>query len=51
MLYLVGIFRTSSPGDNISSNPERTAPRRGWEEPDYIEVLQQKTVSLNIKKL
>ena len=28
MFYLVGIFRTSSPGDSISNNPERTAPRR-----------------------
>ena len=26
MFYLVGIFRTSSLGDSISSNPERTAP-------------------------
>ena len=25
MFYLVGIFRTSGPGDRISGNPERTA--------------------------
>ena len=26
MFYAVGIFRTSSPGDSISSNSEKTAP-------------------------
>ena len=26
--YSAEIFRTSSPGDSISNNPERTAPRR-----------------------
>ena len=36
--YSVGIFRTSSPGDSISSNPERSAPRRLGEESGYIEV-------------
>ena len=28
MLYLVGGFRTSSPRDSISSDPERSAPKR-----------------------
>ena len=28
MFYLVGIFRTSGPGGSISSDPERTVPRR-----------------------
>ena len=28
MFYSEGILRTLSPGDSISSNPERTAPRR-----------------------
>ena len=51
MFYSVGIFRTSSPGDNISSDPERTAPRRWEEEPGYIEVLQQRAGDLNIKRL
>ena len=51
MFYLVEIFRTSSLEDNISSNPERTALRRPGEEPDYIEVLQQRAGSLNIKRL
>ena len=45
------MFRTCSPGDNISSNPERTALRRQGEEPGYIEVLQQKAGNLNIKRL
>ena len=47
----MGIFRTSSPGDSISSDPERTAPRRRGEEPGYTEVLQQRAGSLNIKRL
>ena len=51
MSYLVGIFRTSSLGESISSNPERTAPRRQGEEPDYIKVLQQRAGSLNVKRL
>ena len=45
MFYLVGIFRTLSPGDSISSNPERTAPRRQDGEPGYTEMLQQSTGS------
>ena len=51
MFYSMDIFRTSSPGDSISSSPERTAKRRGWKEPDYTEILQQKAVSLNFKRL
>ena len=51
MFYSVGIFRTSNLGDSISSDPERTAPRRRGEEPGYIEVLQQRAGSLNIKNL
>ena len=50
MLYLVRNFRTSSPGSSISKNPERNVPRRGGE-PDYIEVVQQRTGSLNVKRL
>jgi len=38
MFYSVGIFRTLSPGDRISSDPERTAPSWQGEEPGYIEV-------------
>ena len=51
MFYLLGIFRTLSLGDSISSSPERTALRRPGEEPGYIEVLQQRAGSLNIKRL
>ena len=42
IFYSVGIFRTSSLGDSILSNPERTATRSQGEEPVYIEVLQQR---------
>ena len=49
--YSVRMFETSSPGDSTSSNHERTALRRGGEEPGYVEVLQQKAGSLNVKKL
>ena len=45
MFYLVGIFRTLSPGDSISNNPDRTAPRRQDGEPGFIEVLQESTGS------
>ena len=51
MFYSVKIFRTSSPRDSISSNPEKTASRRWGDEPGYIEVLQQRAGSLNIKRL
>ena len=47
----MGIFRTSSPGDSISSNPKRIALRRQGEEPGYIEVLQQRAGSQNIQRL
>ena len=44
------IFSISSLGDSISSNPGE--PLRRWgEEPGYIEVLQQRAGSLNIKRL
>ena len=51
MFYSMGMFRTSSLGDNILSHPERTALRRHGEDPGYLEVLQQRAGSLNIKKL
>ena len=51
MFYSVGIFKTASPEDSITSNPERTVLRRQGEEPDYTEVLQQRTGNLNIKRL
>ena len=48
--FPVGIFRTSNLEYNISSDPERTAPK--WrKEPGYIEVLQQKADGLNKKIL
>ena len=51
MFYPVGTFRTLSPGDSMSSDPERTVLRRQGEEKGYIEVLQQRTGSVNIKRL
>ena len=42
-------FRTSGPGDSISSDPEKTLRRRKEEPGCYIEVLQQRADSLNIK--
>ena len=50
MFYSVGNFRTSGPGDSISGSSERETLRRQGEEPGYIEVLQQKAGSLNIKR-
>ena len=50
MFYLVGNFRTLGPGDSISSSSERETLRRQGEESVYIEVLQQKAGSLNIKR-
>ena len=51
MLYLIWIFRTSSSGGSISSNPERTALRRWGREPGSIEVLQQTAGRLNGQRL
>ena len=34
-------FRTSSLGDNISNDPERTAARRQREESGYIEICNK----------
>ena len=51
MFYSVRIFRTSVPGKSITSNPEKTAPRRQAKKPGYIQVLQQRTGSLNIKRI
>ena len=45
------ILDLPSLGDSISSDPERTALRRGGEEPGSIEVLQQRAGSLNVKRL
>ena len=50
MFYLLGNFRTSSPGGSISSNPERTAVKRWGEEPCYVELLQWRAGSLNVKR-
>ena len=46
MSYSLEIFRTTSLGDRISRNPERTGPKRQGEEPSYMEVLQQRAGSL-----
>ena len=49
MFYLVGIFRTLSPGD-ISSNTKRTAPSRQRGVRLY-RSFQQRAGSLNIKSI
>ena len=51
MFYLTGIFRTSSLEDGISSNLERIVLKRREEETGYMEVLQQRAGSRNIKRL
>ena len=51
MFYLVGVFRTSSPGDTILSNPEKTALRMLEEGPACREILPQRAGGLNIKRL
>ena len=38
----MGMFRTSSPGDNISGDPERTVTRR-WREESVIENFATKS--------
>ena len=48
---MVGSFRISSPGDSISSGPERAAPKRKGKESDCIEILQERAGSLSIKRL
>ena len=51
ILYLIGIFMTSSSGGSISSNPERTAPRRWGRKPGSVEVWQQRAGRLSGKRL
>ena len=51
MLYLAGIFRTSSLGGSISQNPEKTAPRRQWGRDRLYRSLQQKAGNPNLKRL
>ena len=41
IFYSVGIFRTSSLGDSILSDPKRTATRSQGEEPGYVEVFNK----------
>ena len=50
LFYSVGSFRTSRPGDSISSDLESTALRRWGHKSGYREVLQQRPSSLNIKR-
>ena len=52
MFYSMGIFRTSSPGDSISSNPERTAPGRQGVGSQVIQTFCNKGQAVgNIKRL
>ena len=48
---MAGILRTLGLGDSISKDYERTALRRQGEQPGYIEALQQRASSLDIKIL
>ena len=41
MFYLMEFFRTSSLGDTISTNSERTALRRWGEESGYIDLCNK----------
>ena len=50
-LGLIGILRTSSLEDSISGDPRELFPRRLEKESGYIEVIQQGTGNLNIKRL
>ena len=51
MLYLAGIFRTSSLGGSISQNPEKTVPRRQGTTTDYTDVYSKWQVVPNLKRL
>ena len=57
MFYLMGFFRTSSLGDTISTNSERTALRRWGEESGYIDLCNKGQVvwiskySYEVKKI
>ena len=50
-LKIVMLSEVSKNGEtyDISSNPEKTAPRRQGEKPSYIEVVQQREGSLTSK--
>ena len=48
---LFGCFRTSSSRESISSNPEKTTPKRRGKGPGYMELLQQMTGRPNTKRL
>ena len=50
MFYLVGIFRTSSLGSQVALR-ELLQGGEGRGEPGYIEILQQRAGSLNIKSI
>ena len=50
MFYSVGIFRTSSPGDRVSSIPERTAPQEVRGGASLYRSVATKAGSLNIKR-
>ena len=54
MFYLLGIFRTSSLGDSISGDPERTVPRRSRGGRGGVRLyrsLQRVAGSWNIKSI
>ena len=36
MFYLADILRSSSPGDSLSDNAEKTVPKRRRGKPEYI---------------
>ena len=46
-----GIFRTSSPGDSISSEPERTAPRRQGDAGGRVRLCRSFTTKVKESEL
>ena len=42
MFYSLGIFRTSSPGDSISKDSERTFWRKQWKKSGYIKFATKR---------
>ena len=44
------MFRTSSPGDSVSSDPERIVPRRQEEEPGCLAIKGIKKMILHERK-
>ena len=50
MFYSLGIFRTSSPGDSISDDTERSSWRKQWKKSGYIKFATKGTGRLESSK-